>query len=91
MNKMAKELGWPVGLTDEQRIGRGGDPVASKRGCAILPLTVTRRCGKAIVKEANKIVPDFKAHESNPEGRCTTCPSRRARRGTTGRLSPAET
>lgn len=33
-------------------------------GCAVLPLTVTRRCGKAIVREANKIVPDFEAHES---------------------------
>lgn len=38
------------------------------RGCTRLPLTVTRRCGKAIVKEANKIVPDFEAHESNGEG-----------------------
>lgn len=37
-------------------------------GCVILPLTVTRRCGKAIVKEANAIVPEFYAHESNPEG-----------------------
>ena len=35
----------------------------------VLPLTVTRRCGKAIVAEANKIVPDFSAHESNPEGK----------------------
>lgn len=38
------------------------------RGCVELPLTVTRRCGKAIVREANKIVLDFDAHESNPEG-----------------------
>lgn len=37
-------------------------------GCVILPLTVTRRCGKAIVEEARKIVPDFEAHESNPSG-----------------------
>lgn len=37
--------------------------------CIVLPLNVTRRCGKAIVAEANKIVPDFKAHESNPEGK----------------------
>lgn len=34
-----------------------------------LPLTVTRRCGRAIVEEARKIVPDFHAHESNPEGK----------------------
>lgn len=33
-----------------------------------LPLTVTRRCGRAIVAEARKIVPDFEAHESNPAG-----------------------
>jgi hypothetical protein len=32
---------------------------------------VTRRCGKAIVEEAKKIVPDFEAHESNHEGKVT--------------------
>ena len=37
-------------------------------GCITLPLTVTRRCGKAIVAEAQKIVPDFEAFETNPEG-----------------------
>jgi hypothetical protein len=37
-------------------------------GCEVLPLTVTRRCGRAIVAEANEIVPDFSAHEDNPEG-----------------------
>lgn len=37
-------------------------------GCITLPLTVTRRCGKAIVEEAKKIVPDFDAFETNPEG-----------------------
>lgn len=46
----------------EQELG------ATPRGCVRLPLTVTRRCGKAIVKEANKIVPDFEAFESNGEG-----------------------
>ncbi len=39
--------------------------------CTVLPLTVTRRCGRKIVAEANKIVPDFSAHESNPEGKIT--------------------
>jgi hypothetical protein len=38
------------------------------RGCMTLHLTVTRRCGKAIVAEARRYVPDFSAHESNPEG-----------------------
>jgi len=33
-----------------------------------LKLTETRRCGKAIVAEAQKIVPDFTAHEDNPKG-----------------------
>ena len=41
---------------------------AGDRGCETLPLTVTRRCGKAIVREARRWVPDFEAHESNPEG-----------------------
>lgn len=41
----------------------------TEAGCIHLPLTVTRRCGKAIVAEANKIVPDFAAHESNSEGK----------------------
>jgi len=40
----------------------------TSRGCVHLPLTVTRRCGKAIVAEAQKIVPDFEYHESNCEG-----------------------
>lgn len=33
-----------------------------------LRLTETRRCGKAIVKEAQRYVKNFSAHESNPEG-----------------------
>ncbi len=41
---------------------------ATERGCAQVPLTVTRRCGRAIVEEARKIVPDFEAHESCPDG-----------------------
>lgn len=41
------------------------------RGVVKLPLTVTRRCGKAIVAEARSIVPTFEAHESNGEGKIT--------------------
>lgn len=37
-------------------------------GCLTLPLNETRRCAKLIVAEANKIFPDFYAHESNPLG-----------------------
>ncbi len=40
----------------------------SDRGCVTLPLNVTFRCGKNIVSAAQKIVPDFFAHESNSEG-----------------------
>jgi superfamily I DNA/RNA helicase len=40
----------------------------TERGCVILPLTVTRRCGRAIVKEAQQYVPEFEAHESNCDG-----------------------
>ena len=38
------------------------------RGCTSLPLTVTRRCGKAIVEEARVLVPDFEAHPDNGPG-----------------------
>lgn len=41
---------------------------ASNYGCQVLPLNETRRCAKAIVAEAQQIVPEFFAHESNPEG-----------------------
>lgn len=33
-----------------------------------LPLSITYRCGKAIVAEVSGIVPDYRAHESNEEG-----------------------
>jgi hypothetical protein len=49
--------------TCQERLG------ATPRGCVLLPLTVTRRCGKAIVEEARKEVADFEAHESNREGK----------------------
>ena len=34
----------------------------------ILPLSYSFRCSKAVIKEANKIVPDIKALETAPEG-----------------------
>lgn len=37
--------------------------------CIQLPLTVTRRCGKAIVEEAQRYVPEFEAHASNDPGK----------------------
>lgn len=55
---------------DAQSMVRLGEELrATDRGCVVLPLTVTRRCGKAIVKEAQRIVPDFEAFETNPEGK----------------------
>lgn len=51
--------------------GNVGSPDCGKRGCITLPLTVTRRCGRAIVEEARKIVPDFEAHESCCDGKIT--------------------
>lgn len=34
----------------------------------MLPLNVTRRCPKAVVEQAKRLVPDFTAHEDAPEG-----------------------
>lgn len=42
------------------------------RGVKVLPLTVTRRCGKAIVAEAQKLVPDYEAHKDNGPGQVLT-------------------
>jgi superfamily I DNA/RNA helicase len=58
---------------DSESIPRMTDELKTTgRGCVVLPLTVTRRCGRAIVKEANRYVADFAAHESNCEGKVLT-------------------
>lgn len=44
------------------------DRLKSELGCAELGLTTTYRCGKAIVAEAKRLVPDFDAAPTNPEG-----------------------
>ena len=41
---------------------------ATRKGCKKLMLTVTRRCGKKIVDEARRYVPEFDAHADNAEG-----------------------
>lgn len=66
---------------------------ATERGCVELPLTVTRRCGKAIVNEARQIVPDFDAHESNPKGKILEAkfPSQKDERNKAFELSNEET
>lgn len=60
--------GWAGADCDAMpRMGRRLMETASK--CEHLPLTVTYRCGKAIVKEAQKIVPKYEAHDSNCDGK----------------------
>lgn len=44
------------------------DLIASEVNAINLPLTVTYRCPKAVVREANRIVPDLEAHPDAPEG-----------------------
>lgn len=60
---------------------------STDRGCVTLPLTETRRCAKAIVAEAQKIVPSFRAHESNPEGLVGQAGFDRDKRGYYGELA----
>lgn len=52
--------------------------MADRRGCVEMTLTVTRRCGTAIVEEAKKIVPDFEAHATNLKGEVLTMPYEQA-------------
>lgn len=78
---------------DSESLDRLADELgATARGCRVLPLTVTRRCGRAIVTEANQYVTDFEAHESNPDGEILThlFPIQR-RNGQTVELPDAET
>ncbi|HDY88236.1 MAG TPA: ATP-dependent helicase, partial [bacterium] len=44
------------------------DKIADSLNSAKLPLTVTYRCPKAIVAEANRLVPDLVAHKTAPDG-----------------------
>ena len=50
------------------------DLIKNELHSKVLPLTVTYRCPKAIVKEANKLVPDLEAHESAPDGTLRALP-----------------
>jgi len=45
------------------------DLIAQELGSWTLPLTLTYRCPKAVVAEANQMVPDLEAHETAPEGK----------------------
>ncbi len=44
------------------------DKIVERFGMEVLPLMTTFRCGKSIVAEAQKIVPQFRAGENNAEG-----------------------
>lgn len=44
------------------------EQIASAFGCVHLPLTVTYRCPKAVVRVAREFVDHIEAHESAPEG-----------------------
>ncbi len=51
----------------------GADPdslprIIRETGASVLPLTVTRRCPKAVVAVARQYVGDYTAHEEAPEG-----------------------
>jgi len=51
--------------------GAGGGVLghlASEFDAIELPLPLTYRCPKAVVRLAQEVVPDYEAHESNPEG-----------------------
>lgn len=54
---------------DTNSIPRMQELLGNGKPLEALTLTQTRRCGKAIVAEAQKIVPQFSAHESNSEGK----------------------
>lgn len=58
---------------------RGADSEALERlrvelSASKMSLTTTYRCGKSIVELARKLVPDFRAHESNGPGEVQTLP-----------------
>jgi superfamily I DNA/RNA helicase len=50
------------------------DQIANSLGSKTLPLNVTYRCPKAVVKYAQQWVPDITAHETAPEGEVLTQP-----------------
>lgn len=53
---------------DSESMSRMNEVLSGQGGCTTLPLTVTRRCGRAIVEAAQAYVPEYQAHESNSEG-----------------------
>lgn len=50
------------------------DQIIKDFNCKLLPLNVTYRCPKAVVEEANALVPDIQAHETAPQGEVRSMP-----------------
>jgi DNA helicase-2/ATP-dependent DNA helicase PcrA len=44
------------------------EQIRTRFNCKVFPLTETRRCCKAVVRKAQALCPDFRAHPDNPEG-----------------------
>lgn len=74
--KMLKKTGRMIAVGDDRQAIYGFtgadadslDLIAKEVNSKRLPLTVTYRCPKAVVKEAQRLVPDLQAHETAPEG-----------------------
>lgn len=49
------------------------DTLIERTSADVLTLTKTYRCGKAIVKLAQTLVPEYQADENNPEGKVNEC------------------
>ncbi len=74
--KMLKPEGRMIAVGDDRQAIYGFtgadadalDLIANETDAITLPLTVTYRCPKAVVEEANRIVPDLEAHPDAPDG-----------------------
>jgi DNA helicase-2/ATP-dependent DNA helicase PcrA len=74
--KSVKKGGRLVAVGDDRQAiygWRGADSnflgrMVQELGATTLPLPRTYRCGQAIVREAQKLVPDYQAAPTNPEG-----------------------
>lgn len=44
------------------------EQIIEQLNCKVFPMTVTFRCSKAVVRRAQRLVPDYQAAENNPEG-----------------------
>lgn len=76
IKKMIKPGGRLIAIGDDRQAiyqfrgadESGIDNLVKDLGAKVLPLSVTYRCCKSIVREANKYVPDLKANDSADEG-----------------------